>query len=191
MKDSLKNIFRDPPVLFTQRTVLRKLERGDSAHMFIYAGDPQVSKYLLWSPHPSESYSAKYLSAAASRYRSGECFDWAVVYEGRMIGNCGFSYIDEKNSCAQIGYVLARDMWGKGLAAEAAARIVEFGFEVLGLHRIEARFMEENAASRRVAEKTGMSFEGVLRGSMLVKGRYVNIGICAVTKEDFLISANK
>ncbi len=184
MNDSLKSLFRDPPVLFTDRLVLRKMEKRDSKDMFIYAGDSEVTKYLLWSPHPDESYTLKYLATLASRYRAGEFFDWAVTYNGRMIGNCGFSKLDLKNRCGEIGYVIARDMWSKGIAAEAAERVVRFGFETLELHRIEAHFMEGNTASRRVAEKIGMTFEGIHRESLWVKNEFKNIGVCAIINDN-------
>ena len=63
--------------------------------------------------------------------------------------------------------------------------MLRFGFDVLGLHRVEARYMVGNDASRRVMEKLGMQFEGVRRGSMLVKGAYRDIGICSVLVNEY------
>jgi ribosomal-protein-alanine N-acetyltransferase len=68
---------------------------------------------------------------------------------------------------------------------EAARRILQFGFQVLGLHRIESRFMIENDPSRRVMERLGMTFEGVRRSAMLVKGLYRDIGICSILANEF------
>lgn len=184
MANTLKSIFRDPPVLFTERLVLRKMDKGDADDMFLYAGDEEVTRHLLWNPHPDAAYTYKYLSTLPARYKAGEFFDWAVVFDGRMIGNCGFSMIDLRNNCGEIGYVLAKDMWGMGLAAEAAAKITEFGFEVLELHRIEARFMIENTASRKVAEKIGMTFESVQRDRLFVKGEYRSVGTCAILRNE-------
>ena len=70
--------------------------------------------------------------------------------------------------------------WGQGIAAEALERVLQFGFEELKLHRIEAKFMEENERSRHVMEKVGMTFEGYNRESMRIKGRYVTVGVCAI-----------
>ena len=73
-----------------------------------------------------------------------------------MIGTCGFTKFDYSNNAAEIGYVLNSDYWGKGYCSEAVSKIIEFGFESLKLHRIEARYMKENIRSRNVMEKCGM-----------------------------------
>ncbi|MFL5567923.1 MAG: GNAT family N-acetyltransferase, partial [Gemmatimonadaceae bacterium] len=64
---------------------------------------------------------------------------------------------------AELGYWIALDCWNRGYATEAAERIIDFGFETLGLHRIEARHFVRNPASGRVMQKLGMQQEGVER----------------------------
>ena len=68
---------------------------------------------------------------------------------------------------------------------EAARAVIKFGFETLGLHRMEASFMKGNEASLRVMEKLGMTFEGYLRDCMFVKGEYKTIGKCSVLREEY------
>ena len=65
--------------------------------------------------------------------------------------------------------------------------VVKYGFEELGLHRIEAKFMEGNDASLHVMEKLGMQFEGYRRESMLVKRRYRTIGVCAILRNEWFL----
>ena len=155
--------------------------------MYAYAKNPEVTKYLLWSPHKSPDYTRSYLEYLAGRYRLGQHYEWAMVSkaDGHMIGTCGFSRIECPQNAAEIGYVLNPAYRGQGLVAEAAERVLRFGFDVLGLHRVEARYMVGNDASRRVMEKLGMQFEGVRRGSMLVKGAYRDIGICSVLVNEY------
>ncbi|MBQ8415822.1 MAG: GNAT family N-acetyltransferase, partial [Clostridia bacterium] len=98
---------------------------------------------------------------------------------------CGFTAFHCASDCAEVGYVLNPEYWGKGIAPEALLAVMEFGFETLGLNRIEARFIEENERSRRVMEKVGMTFEGVMREGMLVKGSYVNVGICSILADEW------
>jgi ribosomal-protein-alanine N-acetyltransferase len=62
---------------------------------------------------------------------------------------------------------------------------MRFGFEELGLNRIEARYMVGNDASRRVMEKLGMAFEGISRSEILVDGTYRDVGRCAILREEF------
>jgi ribosomal-protein-alanine N-acetyltransferase len=66
-----------------------------------------------------------------------------------------------------------------------AAEAVRFGFDVLGLHRIEAKFMEGNRSSRHVMEKLGMTFEGYSRDAIFIKGKYRTVGVCALLADDY------
>lgn len=176
------------PRLETERLILRPMERGDAADMYEYARLQETSRYLLWSPHPSPEYTRSYLAMIGRFYRKGQFFDWAVVEKasGRMIGTCGFSRLEHNHHIGEIGYVLNPAFHGKGYATEAAAAVIDYGFETMGLNRIEGRYMVENTASRRVMEHCGLTFEGILRQSMMVKGRYRDIGLCSLLLEDYL-----
>ena len=185
--ENLYQIFSKMPELETPRLLLRAMRVRDTEDMYAYAKDPEVTRYLLWSPHKSPDYTRSYLEYLAGRYRLGQHYEWAMVSkaDGHMIGTCGFSRIECPHNAAEIGYVLNPAYWGQGLVAEAAERVLRFGFDVLGLHRVEARYMVGNDESRRVMEKLGMRFEGVRRGSMLVKGVYRDIGICSILVNEY------
>ncbi|MBQ3178700.1 MAG: GNAT family N-acetyltransferase, partial [Clostridia bacterium] len=85
----------------------------------------------------------------------------------------------------EIGYVLNPSYWGMGIAPEAVSAVLRFGFTELHLHRIEARYMTGNTASRRVMEKVGMTYEGTARESMFVKGDFVSVGTCAILRSEY------
>lgn len=186
MEYKIKNIFRCIPTLTTERLILRKILRSDYVDMFEYASNSEVTKYLTWSEHPDMHYTHKYLSYIQSKYKSGEFRDWALEYDNKMIGTCGFTSIDSTNMCGEIGYVISHAYKNLGLATEALKRVLKFGFEVLGLNRIEGRFISENSASRRVMEKSGMIFEGIKRESLFVKGRFVSMGICSILRKEWM-----
>ncbi|MBQ8381600.1 MAG: GNAT family N-acetyltransferase [Clostridia bacterium] len=176
------------PRLETKRLILRPMEAGDAADMFDYARRIDTTRYLLWHPHPSVEYTRSYLAMIGRLYRKGQFFDWAIVEKdsGRMIGTCGFTRLAKQHALGEVGYVLNPDYHGRGYATEAVRAVIAFGFENLELHRIEGRYMVENTPSRRVMERCGLSFEGVWRESMLVKGRYRDIGVCALLRDDYL-----
>lgn len=173
--------------LETPRLLLRRITVEDLEDVFDYAHDPRTSEYLLWSPHETKFFTRNYLQYLQKAYAKGTFQDFAVVWKenGKMIGTAGYTTIDERHSRAEIGYVLHPDYWGMGIAAEAAEELLAFGFREMGLHRIEAHYMVENTRSRRVMEKCGMHFEGVLQESMFVKGAYRDIGICAILQEEY------
>lgn len=189
-REEVQHVFRNPPVLETGRLLLRRMLKTDYKDMYAYASRPEVTQYLLWNPHESESYTRQYLQYIQSRYRAGEFYDWAIVLkeQNRMVGTCGFTRFMTDANSAEIGYVLHPDCWGQGIAVEAARAVLRFGFVDLHLHRIEAHYMEANLRSRRVMEKIGMQFEGVLRESLHVKGMYVSVGICAILRDEYFAS---
>ena len=185
-KETIYEIFSNIPKITTERLTLRALRELDAEDVFEYASLPEVTKYLLWSEHPTLSYTREFLAYIENRYALGDFYDWAVTLSdtGKVIGTCGFTKIDPVNRMGEIGYVLNPQYHGKGLASEAAGAVMSFGFERLGLHRIEAKFMQGNEASRAVMERLGMKFEGYERDSVFVKGEYVTVGKCARLSSD-------
>ena len=187
-KELIRSIFSHIPELYTTRLYLRAMLVADAEDMFDYAKDPEVSRFLTWEPHPDAGFTKKYLTYAGQQYRTGNFFDWAVIHResGRMIGTCGFTCFRYESNAAEIGYVLHPAYRGQGLATEAVRAVMSFGFEELDLHRIEARFMEGNDASRRLMERVGMTFEGFARESLLIKGTYRTIGTCAILQREYV-----
>ncbi len=171
------SIFAKPPILETCRLRLRKLAVSDYKDMYDYSARPETSEFLLWSPHTAPFFTKRYLSYLQGQYRSGRFYDFAVEDKGsgRMIGTCGFTGFQLEHNSAEVGYVLNPDFRGRGLAPEALSRLMEFGFNQLRLHRLTARIIEENAASRRVAEKCGFRHEATHREAMLIKDQYRTI----------------
>ena len=199
-KDLIYRLFSRIPTLHTERLTLRGMRVSDAEDMYAYACRPSVTEYLTWDPHASVEATREYLTYVGQRYRTGDFYDWSMVIAdaerpegrpageavGRMIGTCGFTSFNCPADSAEIGYVLNPAYQGRGLATEAVRRVLQFGFEELSLHRIEAHFIEGNDASRRLMERVGMTFEGYARESMKIKGRYRTIGTCAILRQEYL-----
>ncbi|MBE6596943.1 MAG: GNAT family N-acetyltransferase [Ruminococcaceae bacterium] len=186
-REAVLKIFSEIPTLSTERLTLRALCPVDAEDMFEYSRRGDLTEYLLWSPHESLAYTREYLKYVGTRYAVGDFYDWAVVLResGKMIGTCGFTRIDTVNEWGEIGYVLNPDYHGRGYATEAARAVLDFGFRRVGLHRVEARFMEGNSHSESVMKRLGMSFEGYERESIFVKGRYRTVGKYAILAEEY------
>ena len=184
---TLQKVFTHLPSLETDRLLLRAILPKDAEDMYAYSCREDVTRHLLWSAHPNLSHTEAYIDYLQERYAVGDYYDWAIVKkdEDRMIGTVGFTSIDTANNTAEIGYVLHPELWGKGIAAEAAREILRFGFEVLALSRISAVCMKENAASLRVMEKCGMRYEGTLHSAILAKGERRDVCLSAVLREEF------
>ena len=186
-KETIYNIFANMPTLETERLLLRKICLDDTDDMYEYSKDSEVTKYLSWSPHENKAYTYDYIMYLQNRYRTGDFFDWAIVCKqsGKMIGTCGFTRFDFPNNSAEVGYVINPKFKGQGISTEASARVIRYGFEMLGLERIECKFMVGNDASKRVMEKNDMMFEGIRRHGMLIKGEYKDVGVCSILAKDF------
>lgn len=187
-RDIVQRYFRDLPEINTPRLLLRRVKKSDYRDMYEYACDPDVTKFLTWQPHLNPSWTMRYLSYVSTRYRTGEFYDWAVIHreDNKMIGTCGFTSFSYDHNSGEIGYVLNKSYWGRGIATEAVRAVMEAGFLKLNLHRIEAKFMQGNDRSRRVMEKAGMTFEGFQRDSMFILGEYRTIGICAILFSEYV-----
>ena len=192
-KEHICRIFSRIPELETERLILRKMRVGDCDDMFEYAQRSDVTEFLTWKPHPDVFYTKEYLAFIGEHYAAGDFFDWAIVLreENKMIGTCGFTRFNYAANSAEVGYVINPKYRGVGIAPEAVGKVIEFGFEKLGLNRIEAKFMEDNAPSRRVMEKLGMTFEGIRREEMLIKGIYRNIGTCSILRSEYFSHSGK
>ena len=186
-KDLIYRLFSHIPALETDRLTLRGMRVSDAPDMYEYARRPSVTEYLTWEPHASVEETRQYLTYVGQRYRTGDFYDWSVVDKesGHMIGTCGFTSFNCPADSAEIGYVLSPAYQGRGLGTEAVRRVLEFGFEELNLHRIEAHFIQGNDASRRLMERVGMTFEGFARESMKIKGKYRTIGTCAILRSEY------
>ena len=186
-KETVFKIFSHMPTLHTERLSLRAMHPIDAEDMFDYARRPEVTKYLLWREHEDIYFTRDYLSYIGRRYALGDFYDWAVIdrESRRMIGTCGFTRIDTANNSAEIGYVLNPDFHRRGFGSEAVRRILKFGFEELGLNRIEARFMQGNEASLALMKSVGMTFEGYMRDLVFVKGSYRTVGVSSILRSEY------
>ena len=171
----------------TGRLTLRALTPDDAPAIFAYASDPEVARHMVWEAHRSVKDAEAFLDLTMGRYGSGDAPDWGMVYkgDGRLVGTSGFVAWEREHARAEAGYVLHRGYWGMGLAAEALGAMISFGFERMDLNRIEARCVAENAASARVMEKAGMSYEGTMRGREFLKGEYRDMKLYAIVKDDY------
>jgi ribosomal-protein-alanine N-acetyltransferase len=183
-----RTVFPDLPELETERLLLRKMRLDDADAMFAYASDPEVTRYVLWDTHRSIKDSESFLRFATEGYERGDFGGWGIVLKdsGAFVGTCGIEagYAPE-HARGELGYVLSREQWGKGLMPEAARAVIRFGFRRMGLNRVEARCIADNTASARVMEKVGMTYEGTLREREFIKGAYRDMRLYSILRREY------
>lgn len=154
----------NPPNRFdTQRLVLRPPELADADAIFRnYASDQEVTRFLMWRPHKSVAETTEFLQSCVDGWKAGTNFTWAITLKesGEVIGM--FSARNNKFK-SDIGYVLSRAYWGRGIMSEAAAAFTSWAMGQREIFRVWAFVDAENPSSARVLEKIGMKREAHLQ----------------------------
>lgn len=185
----MKNKF---PIIETKRLILRQVITEDAADMFSYLSDQDVVKPMGLDPFETEKDVLDEIQWYASVYEEGTGIRWGITLKdsGKVIGSCGFLNRIPKHYRAEIGYEISKDYWGKGIASEALEAVVKYGYQHLQLERIEALIEPENVPSQRLVEKHGFIREGLLRHYEFARGKFDDLYMYSIIKEDFHVSEN-
>ncbi|WP_254527936.1 GNAT family N-acetyltransferase [Natrinema gelatinilyticum] len=158
-----------PVFLEGERSTLRPIEEEDLEFLQAQANDPRI-----WRPIGR----SRPLNLEQERefFEDVVCGDENVVVmivvESEPVGTIALNWIDWEVQKAELGYWVASDHQRQGYGTEAVEQILEYGFDQLGLHRIEARVFELNEPSRRLLESAGFTQEGVHRDVEFIDGQY-------------------
>jgi RimJ/RimL family protein N-acetyltransferase len=145
--------------------VLRAMRIDDSEAMYEIYSDTEAMKYWACPPVPDLAAAEKIVHEDMEWVAQGKAIIWSVTLasSARVIGKCILFNYSGDNRRAEIGYILNRDCWRKGIMIEALTTVIDFAFTGLGLHRIEADSDTGNTASLRLLEKLGFQREGLFR----------------------------
>ena len=159
-----------PEQIETPRLTLRPWVFGDVDDVLAYAQDEEWSRFLRILPFPYERSDAEEFVARQVLRDRRTHPNWALVFEDSVIGGV-ILRLHPEHRLGELGYSIARRVWGRGLATEAASAVIRAAFDAIEeLNRIRAMADARNAASRRVLEKLGMTAEGVLRQNRVERG---------------------
>jgi RimJ/RimL family protein N-acetyltransferase len=159
-------------ILQTARLFLRPIAVSDATDLFEARGDAEVMRYWDWPAQRSAEEVRAIFEQHIPELADRTTMWWvaSLSADGPAIGECDLSEIDLHHGRAELGFLFARQYWGKGYAHEAMERLIDYGFNDLGLTRLWARFHEGNAASKRLLEKLGFTYEGTLKQHILRDG---------------------
>ena len=149
-------------ILETNRLLLRHQLPADLDDLWALYCDPEITTYIPDAPRTRQEAQEELEWHMHGHPRFPELGLWATIHKdtGKFIGRCGLlPWTIGGEQEVEVAYTIAREYWGQGLATEAAHAILDYGFEQLKLSRLICRIDEENRASRKVAEKIGMTFE--------------------------------
>jgi [ribosomal protein S5]-alanine N-acetyltransferase len=146
-------------VLETDRMVLRRMDVSDVDDLMGIFSDPVAMRH--YPATKSRAEAEEWVRWTLGSYRDHGFGQWVAVLKesGEFAGQCGLTVQDvEGKKEVEIGYLFLRRLWGRGLATEAARTVRDHGF-ALGYRRLISIIDPQNLASRRVAEKTGLTLE--------------------------------
>lgn len=166
---------------------LRELHTGDAASLLSCMSTDELARFI--SPPPTTMEGFEQFIAWASRQRSaGQYVCFAVVPRGSdaAVGLFQIRSLEPEFGTAEWGFALAAEFWGSGMFVEGAELVVDFAFQVLGVHRLEARAALKNGRGNGALRKLGAVHEGVLRRSFLRNGELLDQALWTILSEEWI-----
>ena len=108
-----------------------------------------------------------------------------IFYDNLLVGSIGFIKLDKVNHKAELGYWVREEMQGKGLITRSCSKLLDYGFQHLGLNRIFIRVPANNEKSMAIPERLKFRREGLLREDMKVSGRFHDVELYGILKKDW------
>lgn len=162
------------PYLTSPRLRLREIEATDADALFAIHSDATWMRWYGVDPMTERFQADQLAELFAGWFPSGTGFRWALERKDdkRLIGTCGLFRWNRSWRNSLIGYEIARDCAHQGYMREAVTAVLNYGFDEMKLHRVQAETHPDNAASIALAARLGFRFEGVHREQAFWGGRY-------------------
>ncbi len=177
------------PVLVGSRVTVRALHASDAASLAVHLTAPEVARFIAAPPATVEGFE-RFIRRKSLQGTDAKTVWFAITLNGTdsAIGIIQIRELEPRFQVAEWGFALASAFWGTGVFMEAASLVLEFAFEQLGVHRLEARAAVRNGRGGRALQKVGAVQEGVLRKAFLKDGRYLDQVMYSIVAEDWRAS---
>lgn len=164
------------PVLETERLLLRRVDFNDVKEVFDLRSNPETMKYIPRPLLQTTEEALEHIALIDAKIENNEGINWAITLKGcsRLLGVIGHYRIRPEHFRAEIGYMLLPEFQGRGIITEAITKVLEYGFEVMQLHSIEAIIDPENEASAKVLEKNNFVKEAHLKENEFYNGKFID-----------------
>jgi RimJ/RimL family protein N-acetyltransferase len=176
-----------PPDLETPRLRVRPVAESDLAALMAVNGDDQVTRFLPYETWRSMDDAQAWYKRIAGMQEAASAIQLVAVDKASQaaIATCLLFQFDQKSERAELGYVLGRAHWGKGMMREALQAVIDHAFGPMRVRRLEAHIDPRNEASRRIAQRLGFTREGLLRERWVDKGEPTDIEVHGLLKREW------
>ncbi len=168
------------PILRSERLLLRQFVDSDLANVYKGLSDPEIIKYYGVSYKTLEDTKVQ-MQFFEDLFRQGTGIWWAVcsIDNKTFYGAGGLNSLSKEHKKAEIGFWLLTDFWGQGIMTEAMPIICSYGFNDLGLHRIEGFVETNNKKCKNAMNKLNFQHEGTMRDCEIKNGKFISLDIYA------------
>ncbi|MEB2281905.1 GNAT family N-acetyltransferase [Lysinibacillus xylanilyticus] len=189
---NIEKVFAEFPLLSSENIVLKKIEDAHLPELFAIYDNEKVFEYCGIIPKHNIQTVRKMIEHFDRDYQKKTKVKWGIFqksHNDQLVGIIEAMDFNQKVNMVTIGYFLAENYWGKGLATDAVKIIVHFLFEEVNINRIQAEVMPLNEASKKVLLKNGFSQEGLIRQAALWSGKgVVDLEIYGLLKEEYTVN---
>ncbi|MEH7460079.1 alanine acetyltransferase [Bacillus pseudomycoides] len=187
---NIEMAFGDFPVLESVNLVLRKIEEIHLQEVYSIYDNNKVFEYCGIIPKHNLQTVRKMIGHFDRDYHKKSRIKWGIFQKNqsdKLVGIIESMDFNQKVNMVSIGYFLAEEYWGKGIATESVRMLVKFLFEEVNVNRIQAEVMPVNEVSKKVLVKNGFMKEGLLRQASLWSGKgVIDLEIYGILKEDYI-----
>lgn len=173
------------PVLLGSSVALRELRASDAHALLATFGSPDVTR-LISPPPPTVDGFEKFIAWTQRQREARQSFAFGITLRDSdtVVGLFQVRTLQPGFDIAEWGFALGSEHWGSGLFHEAAGLVLDFVFDVVGVHRLEARAALKNGRGNGALEKLGATQEGVLHRSFLRNGVYHDQALWTILADD-------
>jgi len=177
----------DDVVLTTSRLRLRTIDASETDALFALHADPVAMRYWSTPPWTERAVAARSIEDARRLRIAGSALRFGIeaLDDRRLIGTCSIYNLQRTSRRADVGYLLARERWGRGFMREAFDAVLAHAFGALDLNRLEADIDPRNHASARLLERAGFRPEGYLRERWIVGDEVCDTALYGLLRRDW------
>jgi ribosomal-protein-alanine N-acetyltransferase len=171
--------FQPFPVLTTVRLQLREIVPADVDAIYSLRSDPKVMEFLDRPLAKSRDEAVEFIQKIIQGLQKNEGITWAITVKGdsTLIGTIGYWKVTKEHYRAEIGYLLSPVFQGQGIMHEALMQVIDYGFNQMKIHSIEANVNPANAPSIKLLEKNGFIREAYHRENYYFNGKFLDSAI--------------
>ncbi len=176
----------DPfPELETDRLILRRITMEDAEDFLRLRSDAEAMKYIDKPLIESMAEIRELIKKIDDGIWQNETIGWGITLKDKsgLIGTISYHVIYREHYRAEIGYMLAPAHWNKGLITEAIAKVLDYGFNQMNLHSIEAKVNPSNNVSMKVLEKFGFVKEAYFKESYFFNAKFLDTAVYSLLKK--------